>query len=363
MKKKDKFSQKEAFNINFDFDDIDFESIGETIKNSVNKAVSSFSKGYKKNLPAAKNPDICEQKPKEKSKSSLLKIGAFIVGSTLFAIGMDTIENWGLGAKMIGLLCLGGAVAAPVLMWKLSSHYKRLAINYSRYRRELGNSTIISIRDLASAVSQTEEETIKDLLYFMKQNYFKQARIVENDSIFILDIPTFKLYKENLGRVPSYEKDQIGPTDDFDTQKASDILTNCGKILMDMEEKAKKISSSSFRSNLAPLFENIKDILSILEKYPDKALALNKFNDFYMPTSSKLVESYQEFEALETTDAKILKSMAEIEGSIKTITEAFDKIKVDLISDRAMDIKTDIDTINLVLKQEGLVEGDFKDNE
>ena len=55
--------------------------------------------------------------------------------------------------------------------------------------------------------------------------------------------------------------------------------------------------------------------------------------------------------------------MAEIDGSIKTITEAFDKIKVDLISDRAMDIKTDIDTIRLVLKQEGLVEGDFKDHE
>lgn len=363
MKKKDKYSQKDNFNINFDFDDIDFESIGQTIKNSVNYAVSSFSKGYNKNLPAAKNPDICEQKPKEKSKSSLLKIGAVFVGMTLFAIGMDTIENWGLGAKMIGLLCLGGAVAAPILMWKLSSHYKRLAINYSRYRRELGNSTIISIRDLASAVSQTEEETIKDLLYFMKQNYFKQARIVENDSIFILDIPTFKLYKENLGKIPTYEKDQIGPADDFDTQKASDILTNCGKILRDMEDRSRKIQSPSFRADLDPLFENIRDILNILEKYPEKAIALNKFNDFYMPTAAKLVESYHEFEELETTDAKILKSMVEIDGSIKTITEAFDKIKVDLISDRAMDIKTDIDTINLVLKQEGLVEGDFKDHE
>ena len=363
MKKKDKFSQKEAFNINFDFDDIDFESIGETIKNSVNKAVSSFSKGYKKNLPAAKNPDICEQKPKEKSKSSLLKIGAFIVGSTLFAIGMDSIENWGLGAKMIGLLCLGGAVAAPVLMWKLSSHYKRLAINYSRYRRELGNSTIISIRDLASAVSQTEEETIKDLLYFMKQNYFKQARIVENDSIFILDIPTFKLYKENLGKIPSYEKEQIAQSDDFDSQNASDILGNCGSTLRDMEEIARKISSPSFKADLAPLFENIRDILNILEKYPEKAIALNKFNDFYMPTAAKLVESYLEFEQIDTSNPKILKSMMEIDGSIKTITEAFDKIKVDLISDRAMDIKTDIDTIRLVLKQEGLVEGDFKDHE
>lgn len=363
MKKKDKYSQKDAFNVNFDFDNIDFESIGETIKNSVNKAVSSFSKGYKKSLPPAKNPDICEQKIREKSNYQLLRIFSFFVGGSLFAIGMDQFDYPSLASDIIGLISLAGAVAAPVLMWKLSSHYKRLAINYSRYRRELGNSTIISIRDLASAVSQTEEETIKDLLYFMKQNYFKQARIVENDSIFILDIPTFKLYKENLGKIPSYEKDQIGPADDFDTQKASDILANCGQILKDMEDRSRKIQSPSFRADLDPLFENIRDILNILEKYPEKAIALNKFNDFYMPTAAKLVESYHEFEELETTDAKILKSMVEIDGSIKTITEAFDKIKVDLISDRAMDIKTDIDTINLVLKQEGLVEGDFKDHE
>lgn len=363
MKKKDKYSQKDAFNINFDFDDIDFESIGQTIKNSVNYAVSSFSKGYNKSLPPAKNPDICEQKPKEKSKSSLLKVGAVFVAMTLFAIGMDQLDYPGFDSMLLGFLILAGAVAAPVLMWKLSSHYKRLAINYSRYRRELGNSTIISIRDLASAVSQTEEETIKDLLYFMKQNYFKQARIVENDSIFILDIPTFKLYKENLGKIPSYQKEQIEPGEDFDSQKASDILGNCGSILRDMEEMTRKISSPSFKTDLKPLFENIRDILNILEKYPEKALALNKFNDFYMPTAAKLVESYQEFEELETTDPKILRSMAEIDGSIRTITEAFDKIKVDLISDRAMDIKTDIDTIRLVLKQEGLVEGDFKDHE
>ena len=363
MKKKDKFSQNDIFNINFDFDDIDFESIGESIKNSVNKAVSSFTKGYKKNLPAAKNPDICEQNIKEKTNYQLLRVFSFFVGTTLFAIGMDQFDYPGLMAKIIGLISLAGAVIAPTIMWKLSNHYKRLAINYSRYRRELGNSTIISIRDLASAVSQTEEETIKDLLYFMKQNYFKQARIVENDSIFILDIPTFKLYKENLGKIPSYEKEQIGPADDFDSQNASDILSNCGKILRNMEEMARKISSPSFKADLAPLFENIRDILNILEKYPEKAIALNKFNDFYMPTSEKLVESYQEFEELETTDPKILRSMAEINGSIKTITEAFDKIKIDLISDRAMDIKTDIDTIRLVLKQEGLVEGDFNDHE
>lgn len=363
MKKKDKYSQKDSFNFNFDFDDIDFESIGETIKNSVNKAVSGFTKGYKKDLPAIKDPAVCVQKPVEKTKYQLIRVGAVFAAMILFAMGMGLFDAWDLGAKMIGLLCLGGAVAAPVLLWKLSSHYKRLAINYSRYRRELGNSTIISIRDLASAVSQTEEETIKDLLYFMKQNYFKQARIVENDSIFILDIPTFRLYKENLGNIPSYKKEKIGPVEEVSTYDAQEIIKNSSAILNDMEKKQNKILSQSFRKALNPLFENIRDILDILKKYPDKAAGLNKFNDFYMPTAAKLVESYQEFEQIDTSDAKILKSMAEIERSIKTITEAFDKIKVDLISDRAMDVKTDMDTIRLVLKQEGLLEGDFEDHE
>ena len=51
--------------------------------------------------------------------------------------------------------------------------------------------------------------------------------------------------------------------------------------------------------------------------------------------------------------------MGEIEESIKTIAEAFDKMKIDLLDDRAMDIKTEIDTINLLLKQEGLAEDDW----
>lgn len=34
-------------------------------------------------------------------------------------------------------------------------------------------------------------------------------------------------------------------------------------------------------------------------------------------------------------------------------------MKIDLLDDRAMDIKTEIDTINLLLKQEGLAEDDW----
>lgn len=359
--KREKYSQKESFN--FDFDDIDFESIGQTIKKSVDKAVSSFSRGYKKNLPATKDPEICEQKPVEKNKYRLIRIGAVFAAMILFAMGIDWLSYPSFFHKALGLASLAGTVAAPALLWKLSNNYKRLSINYGRYKRELGSNTIISIRDLASAVSQSEERTVKDLLYFMKQNYFKQARIVEDDSIFILDIPTFKLYKENLGKIPSYKKEGLGPVEDVNTDQAKNLLKESKKILGEMKVRAKLMKSDSFRESLNPLFSNSEDILAIVNKYPDKAQGLNKFNDFYLPTASKLIESYQEFEQVGTDDIRIVKSMAEIESSIKTITEAFNTIKTDLMSDKAMDVKTDIDTINLVLKQEGLVEGDFKDHE
>lgn len=357
--KKDKYSNKDNFNINFDFDDLDFEWVGEAVKKSVNSVVSSFSKGYKKNLPAIKDPAVCVQKPVEKTKYQLLRVGAVFAAMTLFAIGMEAFEAWGLVEKMIGLLCLGGAVAAPVLMWKLSNNYKRLSINYSRYRRELGSNTIISIRDLASAVSQSEEKTIQDLLYFMKQNYFKQARIVEDDSIFILDIPTFKLYKEKHDKIPHKNKEEIGPVEDINEIKAEELIKDSEKALTEIIENSQKVEDLDFKTKINPLIESTKDIINIVKKYPDKALNLNKFADFYLPTAAKLVESYQEFESLDTDDIKIRKFMEEIKGSIKTIAEAFDKIKVDLISDKAMDVKTDMDTIDLILKQEGLTEGDF----
>ncbi|WP_296115240.1 5-bromo-4-chloroindolyl phosphate hydrolysis family protein [uncultured Anaerococcus sp.] len=359
--KREKYSQNESFN--FDFDNIDFESIGQTIKKSVDKAVSSFSRGYKKNLPATKDPEICEQKPVDKNKYIFLKIGAIIAALSLFPLGLDSLSIPSLVSKIFGLFLMAGSIGGPILMWKLANNYKRLSINYDRYKRELGSNTIISIRDLASAVSQSEEKTVKDLLYFMKQNYFKQARIVEDDSIFILDIPTFKLYKENLGKIPSHKKEGLGPVEDVNIDQAKDLIKESKKILGEMKVRAKLIESDSFRKSLNPLFSNSEDILEIVNKYPDKAQGLNKFNDFYLPTAAKLIESYQEFEQVGTDDIRIVKSMAEIESSIKTITEAFDTIKTDLMSDKAMDVKTDIDTINLVLKQEGLVEGDFKDHE
>lgn len=359
---------------NFSFDDIPFAEIGDRIKNSINGAIRGFSSSSKKRLPQTRNPKVCEQDPPGKAASILARIAAILAGMVFFAMTIDSYTEFTygggfamlLGAIISGLLTL----ASPYILWKIADKYKRLSNNYVRFLRELGDNTVISIRDLASGVAQSEEQTRKDILYMMKKNYFKQARIVENGKIFILDIPTFKLYKEKLDKLPSYRENLTSDTspmdeslspEDINRQKVNEIIKESIVSLDQISETKNDIKDASFSEDVDLLLKNSEDILKIIEKYPDKATYIGKFSTYYLPTSLKLVESYKDFELVNSDDSRILKSMSEIDESIRTISEAFNKMKIDLLDDRAMDVKTEIDTINLLLKQEGLTKDDWSE--
>lgn len=357
---------------NFSFDDIPFAEIGDRIKNSINGAIRGFSSSSKKRLPQTRNPKVCEQDPPGKVASILARIGAILAGMVFFAMTIDSYTEFTYGggfAMLLGAIVSGVlTLASPYILWKVADKYKRLSNNYVRFLRELGDNTVISIRDLASGVAQSEEQTRKDILYMMKKNYFKQARIVENGKIFILDIPTFKLYKEKLDKLPSYRENLTSDTspmdeslspEDINRQKANEIIKESILSLDQISETKNDIKDPTFREDVDHLLKNSEDILKIIEKYPDKATYIGKFSTYYLPTSLKLVESYKDFELVNSDDSRILKSMAEIDESIRTISEAFNKMKIDLLDDRAMDVKTEIDTINLLLKQEGLTEDDW----
>ena len=355
---------------NFSFDDIPFAEIGDRIKNSINGAIRGFSSSSKKKLPQTRNPKVCEQDPPGRTASILARIGAILSGMVFFAITIASYTefHWAGGFAMIFATIISGllTLASPYILWKIADKYKRLSNNYVRFLRELGDNTVISVRDLASGVAQSEEQTRKEILYMMKKNYFKQARIVEDGKIFILDIPTFKLYKERLDKIDSskeslsYTKDRSLSAEDLNKERADEIIKEAQKSLDEIFALNKKIDNPSFKRNVDRLMAKSIDILKIIEKYPDKATNLGKFSSYYLPTSLKLVESYKDFELANSTDDRILKSMTDIEGSVKTIAEAFENIKNDLLDDRAMDVKTEIDTINLLLKQEGLANDDWR---
>ena len=73
----------------------------------------------------------------------------------------------------------------------------------------------------------------------------------------------------------------------------------------------------------------------------------------------KLVRTYQEFDAQPVQGENITKAKVEIEKTMDTINDAFEKLFDSLFADIAMDVSADISVLQALLAQEGLTKDDF----
>lgn len=368
----DKENEKSLENsLNKAISDMDFSDISEKLKNSLDNFIDrtmAFVNYRPNNKPVlqTKNPQVCAQNLPEKSKAGLLKAGGIFSFIVTFASGLSVFDG---GPDMFTDLIMAIAFGIMgVFSWKKFKEIDMISKDYTRFLRELGHNTVIPIRDLASAVQKSEEDTIKELMYMMNKGYFKQARIVENDSLFLLDIPTFKLYKDQKSQMPnlSYEEKKQIENDahkNVNIEKAENIIQIASKEINSINLDISRIKSRSFLEKVIEIKKNIENIVNIIKRYPDKAYALDKFMDYYLPTTVKLIDAYAEYEIIESKDPKIKNSLFEIESSIETINQAFGKIQLELMEDRTMDIKTDIDTMKILLNQEGYLEKDWSKDE
>ena len=370
----DKENEKSLENsLNKAISDMDFSDISEKVKTSLDIFIDktmNFINGNQVRKPAiqTKNPQVCAQKLPEKTKAGLLKTAMVI--SFLIALSMLMILFFdGFSSDFFKNLFLTALFSIfGFFTFKKSQQLDMISKDYTRFLRELGNNTVIPIRDLASSVQKSEKDTIKELMYMMNKGYFKQARIVENDSLFLLDIPTFKLYKNQKNQMQNLsheENKKIAQDTSTKTNKdkAEEIIKISSKEITSINLSISRIKNRNFLEKVIEIKKTIENITNIIKRYPEKAYVLDKFIEYYLPTTVKLIDAYTEYEIMESNDSKIKNSLAEIESSIEIINEAFEKIQLELMEDRTMDIKTDIDTMKILLNQEGYLEKDWSKDE
>ena len=102
------------------------------------------------------------------------------------------------------------------------------------------------------------------------------------------------------------------------------------------------------------------DIFAYITEHPEKAAEIRRFMNYYLPTTLKLLNSYDKLSRQRVKGENIQKTMFEIEGMMETIAGAFEKQLDSLFDDDALDIAADISVMESILKQEGLSGEDMK---
>jgi len=105
----------------------------------------------------------------------------------------------------------------------------------------------------------------------------------------------------------------------------------------------------------------IRDIMEVSDKIIEDAIddpsdvpQIKKFLDYYLPTTLKLLNAYDRMGAQGIEGEHITGTMKSISEMLDTAIEAYHKLLDSLFANQALDVETDIEVMNTLLKREGL---------
>ncbi len=249
--------------------------------------------------------------------------------------------TWLVEDSMPMLMSLTGGIGCLFGGWHIRTS--------RRMRRKIdkivGDAKYMYIQDIADALPCSYDKCCKHLENCIDEGLFGpdayldmrcKCLVVSQRPPEPTPAPAPKPEKQPEKQTDMSERDQY--------KKILDELRRVNDAIPD-EEMSDKISRLEAVS--AKIFEQAKSD-------PDKLPQMRKFMDYYLPTSLKLLNTYAELDNQGVEGENISESKRRIEQTMDTLVKAFENQLDRLFASDALDVSTDIDVMQNMLRADGL---------
>lgn len=251
--------------------------------------------------------------------------------------------TWLIEDSMPMLMSLTGGIGCLFGGWHIRTS--------RRMRRKIdkivGDAKYMYIQDIADALPCSYDKCCKHLENCIDEGLFGpdayldmrcKCLVVSQRPPEPTPAPAPKPEKQPEKQTDIPERDQY--------KKILDELRRVNDAIPD-EEMSDKISRLEAVS--AKIFEQAKSD-------PDKLPQMRKFMDYYLPTSLKLLNTYAELDNQGVEGENISESKRRIEQTMDTLVKAFENQLDRLFASDALDVSTDIDVMQNMLRADGLTD-------
>ena len=140
-----------------------------------------------------------------------------------------------------------------------------------------------------------------------------------------------------------------------------DKMLRDGRLaIAEMKRLDDNIADPGVSADIVRLSQVSEKIFQAVRDDPEKLPQIRQFMNYYLPTTLKLLNTYDRMSGAGVSGENIDGTKTKVEDMLKTIVRAFEKQLDALYGSDALDISTDIQVMETLLAREGLTEPEMK---
>lgn len=329
----------------------------------------SEMRNYSQNCPVPVSPRYL--------KGTSVKIGGTFLAATGAVFGLTSVIF--LIITLIGSLITAFDVVSGLIIGIFAVAFISFAVmtyvgvdmvrtvgRFRQYVSVLRDREFCDIKEIASATGRDVRKVLKDVKKMITKGWFCQGHLDEKESCLMVSEHAWNQYtalmEDMKQRKAEEQAAQKKMREEYDR-----LSPEVQKIVQAGDEYVRRIKAANdaipgevISAKISRMELLVDRIFDRVEQNPDSVNDMRRMMDYYLPTTMKLLEAYEELDAQPVQGENIISSKKEIEDTIDTLNIAFEKLLDSLFQDTAWDVSSDISVLHTMLAQEGLTEDGLK---
>ena len=317
-------------------------------------------------------------------------------GSKWIVGGCVAIPLWSI--PIVGKLVMVGSICCFVKGGKMNSE-RKMYRRFHEMSTVIGMRTRVPIRELAKLAEMGKGEMRKYLQKMLSKGYFgsdamldlsrdelvvpingqveegnnwrdiasEMMGVIRNkaENGHIQDVNTWKDLASELKDVLRKDPKSRAAQPQPEPQKAEEkpvapqkktYVDELEKTLSELYQLNEQIADEAVSRRIDRIGTLTASIFRVVIEKPEREQDVRKFMNYYLPTTLKLLKSYDMLEDQSYQGENIIASRKKIENVLDMLIEAYEKQLDKLFTNDALDIATDIDVLETMIAGDGLTD-------
>lgn len=298
--------------------------------------------------------------------------GAKALGLLFTTLGIALTIMFGVTAGVLGILSLFiGSIASKIgtvmmiflpamvlsaIMGICGNRLRKKIKRFRSYVKTLNGKPYANVKDLAKSVRKSEKFVRKDLKRMIDKRMFLEGHLDKNGVCFMATDDAYEQYIETERNMEERKAEEARKPKTQLSEDVKKVIEEGDRYIEEIRRSNDAIPGVEISNKIYHLENVIRRIFQRVEKHPELINDLHKFMDYYLPTTMKLLNAYEELDKQDMLGENIKTAKQEIENTLDTINVAFENLLDSFYKETAWDVSSDISVLKTMFAQEGLTE-------